>query len=77
MIWVMHDVLGSSIHGTRTFYSIICASRQATLPFAGNPGLCLALQQLLVLGLVMSGMALKVVITCPEAEDSIRRVDVP
>jgi hypothetical protein len=37
----------------------------------------LALQQLLVLGLAMSGMALKVVITCLEAEDSIRRVDVP
>jgi hypothetical protein len=33
--------------------------------------------QLLLLGLAMSGMALKVVITCPEAEDSIRRVDVP
>ncbi len=63
---MMHDVLGSSIHSSRTFYSIICASRQATLPFA-----------LLVLGLAMSGMALKVVITCLEAEDSIRRVDVP
>jgi hypothetical protein len=37
----------------------------------------LAQQQLLVLGLVISGMTLKVVITCPEAEDSIRKVDVP
>jgi hypothetical protein len=37
----------------------------------------LALQQLFVLGLIMSGMALKVVITCPEADDSIRKFDVP